>query len=96
MSKKKIQNNCVTLREEKRKHQYDDLYGSDTLSGTVDLFDHEDYKYIMDNKMSQLKEGAIPNPVGHTSFKKYYNLVIKLLSYQVHVERTTGLADMTT
>jgi hypothetical protein len=41
----------------------------------------------MENKMSQIKEGAIPNPVGHTSFKKYYNSVIKLINYQVHVKK---------
>jgi hypothetical protein len=34
------------------KHQYDDIYGSITSSGTTYLFDHEDYKYVMVHKMS--------------------------------------------
>jgi hypothetical protein len=70
MSKKEIAIICVRVQEAKRKHQFDDIYGSDTLSGTADLFDHKDYKYVMENKRSQIKEGAIPNLVGHTSFRK--------------------------
>jgi hypothetical protein len=69
MSKKEIAKIRVREQEAKRKHQYDDLYGSDMSSGTADLFDHRDYKYVTEDKMSQLKEGAIPNPVGHTSLK---------------------------
>jgi hypothetical protein len=45
----------VREQEAKRKHQYDDIYGSNKLSGTVDLFDHKYYKYVMENKRSQLK-----------------------------------------
>jgi hypothetical protein len=44
----------------------------------------------MVQKMSKLKEGANPNPVGHTSFKKYYNSVIKLLNYRVHVKKNNN------
>jgi hypothetical protein len=70
--KKEIAIIHVRVHEAKRKCQYDDLYGSDTLSGTADLFDHTDYKYVIENKTrSHIKKGAIPNPVGHTSFKKY-------------------------
>jgi hypothetical protein len=87
MSKKEITIMCVRVQEVKRKRQYDDLYGSDTSSDTSDLFDHKDYKYLMENKRSRIKESAIPNPVGHTSFKNYYNWVIKLLNYQVRVKK---------
>jgi hypothetical protein len=74
----------------KRKPQCDDLNGSDTSSATADLFDHKDYLYIIENKRSQLKEGANPNPVCHASFKNYYNSVIKLLNYEVHVKNNNS------
>jgi hypothetical protein len=90
MLKKEIAENRVWVQEAKIKCQCDNLYGSDTSSGTADLFDHKYYKYVMENKMSQLKEDAIPNPVGHTSFKKYCNLVIKRLNYQVHVKKNNS------
>jgi hypothetical protein len=86
MSKKEIAIIHVRVQEAKRKRQYDDIYGSDTLSGTTDLFDHKYYTYVMEKKRSQIKEGAIPNTVGNTSFKNYYNSVIKLLNYQVHLK----------
>jgi hypothetical protein len=89
MLKKKITKNRV--REQgATKRQYDGLYGSDTSSGTANLFDHEGYKNAMVYKMSKLKEGANPNHVGHTSFKMYYNSVIKLLNYQVHVKKNNS------
>jgi hypothetical protein len=40
--------------------------------------------------MSHIKEGAIPNLMGHTSFKIYYNLAIKLINYQVHVKKNNS------
>jgi hypothetical protein len=86
MSKKEIAKIHVREQEAKKKIQHDDLYGSDTSSHTADLFDHQDYKYVMVHKMSKLKEGANPNPVCHTSFKNYYNSAIMLLNYHVHVK----------
>jgi hypothetical protein len=80
MSKNEIAKNRAREQEAKRNRQYDDLSGSDTSSGTADLFDHKDFKYVMENKTSQVKEGAIPNPVGHTSFKNYYNSVISFFT----------------
>jgi hypothetical protein len=54
MSKNEIAK--IHVREQAaKKHQYDDLYGSDALSGTADLCDHEDYKYAMLHKRSKLK-----------------------------------------
>jgi hypothetical protein len=44
----------------------------------------------MENKSSQIKESAIPNLVGHTSLKKYYNLVIKIHNYQLHVKNNNS------
>jgi hypothetical protein len=90
MLKKEIATICVTLQDVKRKHKYDDLYGSYTSSGTADLFDHKDSKYVVENKRSQLKEGAISNPVGPTSFKNYHNSVIKILNYQVHLKKNNS------
>jgi hypothetical protein len=90
MSKKEIAKICGMLQQAKKKCQYDDLYGSGTSSGTAGLFDHTYYNYFMEYKMSQLKEVAIPNLVGHTSFKKYYNSVIKILNYQVHVKKNSS------
>jgi hypothetical protein len=44
MSKKEMAKSRIRGQEAKIKCKYDTLSGSDTLSGTADLFDHEDYK----------------------------------------------------
>jgi S-adenosylmethionine hydrolase len=51
MSKKEIAKMRVRDQEAKKKIQYHDFYGSDTSSGTQDLFDNKDCKYDV-HKMS--------------------------------------------
>ena len=90
LSKKEIAKIRAKEQVAKRKRQLEDLYGSDMSSATAELFDETDYYYVLAHKSSKLKEGAIPNPVGHTSFKNYYNAIIKLLNYQVHTKKNNS------